>query len=158
MRSFIPYTKFARAGLSIWSISQVSGKNQFSNSRSEISPAKYSASFSWMLKSREYNMSKPPIERVSATELRKMFNDGKYLEQVKQGALRPVLVANNHPSPPRANEPTCTRSQYIIYVNRNGKKVAGVHRYLRPDGKIGASGLPDPKELLINGILYMPNK
>jgi hypothetical protein len=49
----------------------------------------------------------------------------------------------------------CTRSQYLIYVDNNGKKVAGVHQYLRPDGKLGASGRPDPKELLINGVLYM---
>ena len=100
-------------------------------------------------------MPKPPTKRVSASELRKMFNDGKYWERAKQDILRSVLVANNHPSSPRAKEPICTRSQYIIYIDRNGKKVAGVHQYLRTDGKIGASGRPDPKELFINGILYI---
>ena len=85
-----------------------------------------------------------------------MFNDGRYWEQTKQGILQAILVADNHPSSPRANEPICTRSQYIIYINRDGRKVAGVHQYLRRDGKIGASGRPDPKELLIDGILYMP--
>ena len=100
-------------------------------------------------------MSKPPIKRVSPNELRQMFNDGKYWEQVKQGILRAELKANNHPSSPRARVPFCTRSQYLAYINKNGKKVAGVHQYLRPDGKPGASGRPDPKELFINGILYI---
>src|SRR5205823_12017021 len=79
------------------------------------------------------------------TILRKMFNDGKYWEQVKHGTLRYLIVADNHRSSPRAREPICTRSQYIIYIDKNGKKVAGVHQYLRPDGKIGASGLPTQK-------------
>jgi len=85
-----------------------------------------------------------------------MFNDGQYWEQVKQGTLQSIVVANNHPSSPRANEPVCTRSQYIIYVNTESEKVAGVHQYLRTDGTIGASGRPDPKELLVDGILYIP--
>jgi hypothetical protein len=84
-----------------------------------------------------------------------MFNEGNYVEQVKQGTLRSKLVSSRHPSSPRAREPICTRSQYLIYINSDGKKVAGVHQYLRPDGKIGASGRPDPKELFINGVLYL---
>jgi hypothetical protein len=84
-----------------------------------------------------------------------MFNDGKYWEQVKQGILRAELKANNHPSSPRAKVPFCTRSQYLVYSNSNGQKIAGVHQYLRPDGKLGASGRPDPKELFVNGVLYV---
>lgn len=87
-----------------------------------------------------------------------MFNDGKYWEQTKEGKLRPKLVANNHPSSPRAKEPFCTRSQYIIYIDSKGQKVAGVHQYLRTNGKIGASGRPDPEELLVNGILHILDK
>ena len=100
-------------------------------------------------------MSKPPEKRVSATELRKMFNNGGYWEQVKRGILRPRIISNNHPSSPLAKEPFCTRSQYIIYVDRNGRKVAGVHQYLRTDGTIGASGRPDPKRLYIDGVVYV---
>jgi hypothetical protein len=29
-----------------------------------------------------------------------------------------------------------------------------VHQYLQPDGTLGASGQPDPKRLLHDGILY----
>lgn len=84
-----------------------------------------------------------------------MFNQGRYWEQTRQGILKAVIVKSNHPSSPRANEPVCTRSQYVIYIDKNGHKVAGVHQYLRPDGTIGASGRPDPKELLVNGTLYI---
>ena len=101
-------------------------------------------------------MPKPPLKRVSATILRKMFNDGGYLEQVNKGILRTKVVRNGHPSPPKAKEPICTRSQYILYINAKGEKVAAVHQYLRPDGKLGASKRPDPKEILLNGILYIP--
>ncbi len=100
-------------------------------------------------------MPKPPIRRVSEVVLRKIFNNGKYWERAQKGLLRSKLVANSHPSSPRAKEPICTRSQYIIYINNKGQKVAGVHQYLRPDGKLGASGRPDPKELLVKGVLYV---
>lgn len=84
-----------------------------------------------------------------------MFNEGMYWEKTQQGVLKTKLVKDNHPSSTRANEPVCTRSQYIIYIDRNGKKVAGVHQYLRRDGSIGASGRPDPKELLVDDVLYI---
>jgi hypothetical protein len=94
-----------------------------------------------------------PIRRISAQEMREKFNNGLYFEQTKSGQLTAVLMKDRHPSLPAANEPFCTRSQMVSY--RNGPmEVARVHQYLRPDGTIGASGLPDPKELYENGILY----
>jgi len=84
-----------------------------------------------------------------------MFNDGRYWEQTKEGTLQPILKKDKHPSSSRANQPVCTRSQYIIYIDANGEKVAGVHQFLRADGQLGASGRPDPKELFINGVLYV---
>jgi hypothetical protein len=100
-------------------------------------------------------MFEPPIKRVSASELRKLFNDSGYWEQYQNGQLRAILRKSKHPSSPLANEPVCTQSQYITYVNELGEKVAGVHQYLRPDGTIGLSGKPDPKEVLSNGVLYV---
>jgi hypothetical protein len=100
-------------------------------------------------------MPKPPIKRVSAKLLCTMFNEGQYWEEAQKGILKTRVLADKHPSPPRAREPVCTRSQYVIYLDKNGKKVAGVHQYLRRDGTIGASGRPDPKELLVDGTLYM---
>lgn len=92
---------------------------------------------------------------VSASEIRRLFNDGGFLSLVRSGKLRPGLVAESHPSPPRASLPLCTRSQILAYTDEHGTKVAIVHQYVRPDGSIGASGLPDPKKLLLNGVLYV---
>lgn len=100
-------------------------------------------------------MFEPPIKRVSAEVLRKLFNDSGYWERCQNGLLQPTLRKSKHPSAPRAKEPFCTQSQYITYVNSAGEKVAGVHQYLRTDGTLGASGRPDPKEVLIDGILYL---
>lgn len=54
---------------------------------------------------------------------------------------------------PLASEPEGTLSQIVAYEDSSNRIVL-VHRYLRPDGTIGASGRPDPKELFEDGILY----
>ena len=100
-------------------------------------------------------MFEPPIKRVSASVLRQLFNDSGYWEQYKNGQLQSILRKSKHPSAPLAKEPICTQSQYITYVNNMGIKIAGVHQYLRPDGTIGLSGRPDPKEVFIDGVLYI---
>lgn len=83
-----------------------------------------------------------------------MFNEGKYWERAKKGELRERVRKDSHPSPPRAPEPSCTRSQIIAYIDDNGEKVALVHQYVRPDGRLGAGRRPDPKRLLEGGVLY----
>lgn len=87
--------------------------------------------------------------------MRRLFNDGGYWRQVQAGVLHERIIRNGHPSPPLAGEPFCTHSQMISYLDAAGNEVARVHQYLRPDGTIGLSGRPDPKVLLVNGILYL---
>jgi hypothetical protein len=48
-------------------------------------------------------------------------------------------------------------SQSVAYLRADGTKVALVHQYLRRDGSLAASGLPDPKYLLVEGIEYAWN-
>src|SRR5579862_2768849 len=91
--------------------------------------------------------------RVSETTMRKVFNS-HILPRINSGELKPELRRENHPSPPLANEPFSTRSQILAYRDRNGKKLAIIHRYLRPDGTIGLSGKPDPKWLVHNSVIY----
>lgn len=50
--------------------------------------------------------------------------------------------------------PLGTRSQFIRYFDSNGDYVVGVHRYWLKGGGIGASGMNDPKHLVIGGITY----
>lgn len=92
---------------------------------------------------------------MSAAEIRQLFNDGGFWTRAERGELTQALVAESHPSPPRASLPPCTRSQILAYFDPGGVKVALVHQYLRPDGSLGASGRPDPKKLLLDGVLYV---
>jgi hypothetical protein len=98
--------------------------------------------------------SLPPIERVDQHELRRIFNTGRFWEKAQAGELKQQLLRDGHPAPPAAPVPLCTRSQLISYFTQDGQEVARVHQYLLPDGRIGASGMPDPKRVLHNGILY----
>jgi hypothetical protein len=97
----------------------------------------------------------PPPTRITPQEMRKLFNDNGFLEKVKRGELIESVRADRHPSLPLANEPWCTRSQEISYIEvSSNEEVARVHRYLRTDGSIGLSGRPDPKRLSLNGVRY----
>ena len=77
--------------------------------------------------------------------MRAKFEEGRYQERLRSGNLSPIVRDDKHPAPP--HQPFCTRSQMIEYQNRQGRKVALVHQYLRPDGTVGASGKPDPKAI-----------
>lgn len=104
-------------------------------------------------------MSNPVIVKVEAHDLRRLFNDGRFVERANLGELIVVLLDNRHPSPPKADEPYCTHSQMLSYRLLDGIEVARAHQYLRPDGSIGASGLPDPKKVRIKGTIFqLPRK
>ena len=99
-------------------------------------------------------MVDPSVRKVTAGELRALFGREDYCGRVVRGELLQVVLKDRHPSLPRANEPYCTRSQLVGFVDPAGVRVALVHRYLRVDGSLGASGLPDPKRLILEGIHY----
>ncbi len=96
----------------------------------------------------------PPVKYIRAAELRAIFNDGRYAELVGHGELTEKLIREGKPST-AANEPPGTRSQVVAYLDRSGKQVCIVHRYLRPDGSLGGSGRPDPKKILKDGVIYV---
>jgi hypothetical protein len=97
----------------------------------------------------------PRKVEVSPRALRQIFNDDRYLERAAGGEFSIVVAANNHPTSPKASVPFCTRSQEIILRDQSGREVAACHQYLLPDGTLGASGLPDPKRLVKDGVLYV---
>lgn len=88
---------------------------------------------------------------VTPNELRQRFAAAAVLERVQKGELRAKVRKERHPSPPAAPVPFCTRSQVLQYLDASGALVAVTHRYLRPDGTLGASGLEDPKLLVLDG-------
>lgn len=99
-------------------------------------------------------MADYPRRRLAPGELRALYNNGGFEERVKSGELSLRIEKDDHPSPPRAAEPFCTRSQLLALVDPAGQVVARLHRYLRADGTVGASGRPDPKAVLIDGVVY----
>lgn len=87
--------------------------------------------------------------------MRKLFNEGQFLERVESGELTAVVKAQRTPSEVDAvTIPAGSVSQEVRYYDQDNNEVARVHQYVKPDGTLGGSGLPDPKRLLIGGILY----
>jgi hypothetical protein len=97
-----------------------------------------------------------PRRKVDETEIRRQFNERRLWEQAQTGQLTQHLRKDRHPNPPLVTEALCTRSQLVQYVDCHGRLVALVHQYMRQDGKLGASGRPDPKLLLDSSeVLYV---
>lgn len=89
--------------------------------------------------------------------MRAKFNEGGYQERLRNGDLREVPLIDRHLRPNEIPDfPFCTRSLLVRYVNRQDRKVAMVHYYRLPDGRIGGSGLPDPKAIWTTDCHYYP--
>lgn len=84
-----------------------------------------------------------------------MFNENDFLGRLQRGQLKARLVREHQLTAGRPGLPAGTRSQIIAYDDSAGVMVALVHQYLLPSGALGASGLPDPKRLLLKGLLYI---
>lgn len=89
------------------------------------------------------------VEWVPPHIIRKLFNDGQYYQKVLAHELTALLKRDSILRDPPAGEPPGTRSQIVIYYDRQRNPVAIVHQYLRPDGTLGGSGKPDPKRLIL---------
>jgi hypothetical protein len=98
---------------------------------------------------------KPRVVKVSPSRLRELFNSGDYSDRISAGKLVPKVLREGHPAPPKSHEPPCTKSQILAYLDARGHRVVIVHQYLRTNGKLGASGRPDPKKLYEAGVLYV---
>ena len=92
------------------------------------------------------------LQFISKPRMRELFNSA-ILKKQKQENFGIVLLKDRHPRSVKG-EPFCTHSQIIAYVKDNGDRVALAHRYLRPDGTIGASGKPDPKIVIWDSTQY----
>ena len=102
-------------------------------------------------------MRPPPsrIEYVSVAALRRMFEDDRIEERERTGDLQ-IHILSSHDAAARLGMPPKTQTQLIAYVDGSGNHVAEAHRYLLPNGRLGASGRPDPKALLRAGVVYKP--
>ena len=83
--------------------------------------------------------------------MRDTFNDPEFNIRLRQNTAEWVLIYEE-PAPVESGEPDGTLSQVHEWYGVEGK-LAVIHRYKRPDGSIGASGLLDPHSLLVDGRL-----
>lgn len=93
---------------------------------------------------------KYPAQRVSSEVLQKLWRDRNCAARLE--GLRLECVYNQPPAA-YSNQPPGTLSQ-VFKCYEGEELVMVIHRYLLPDGRIGASGQFDPKMLLIDGIVY----
>jgi hypothetical protein len=95
-----------------------------------------------------------PIKRLSKIEMRKMFHEYQCMQKLANGALRSMVLKQRHSNPITSKQQFCTHSQLVSIQDSNGEEIVRAHQYKRPDGTIGASGLPDPVRLFIGGVIY----
>lgn len=96
-----------------------------------------------------------PLEILFVTErrLKRLFNK-HYLKGAQTGEYRTRVLYKGKPAA-KYKQPQGTISQRVAYENKDGEQIAVCHRYLQPGGKLGASGMPDPKEVRIGDTLYL---
>src|SRR3954452_14554874 len=96
----------------------------------------------------------PPVRWVDEWALREVFNLHVW-PRIQRGELREVVKSSGSPGPD-SPEPAGTRSEIVAYHEVGGSTVALAHRYVRPDGSYGGSGLrrPDPKWVVHEGCRY----
>jgi hypothetical protein len=102
-------------------------------------------------------MASTPRLRVSPQQIRQRFNEERYVERAARGQLRQVIRLDKALSLATCQSkgyPYGTRKQIVEYYDGE-VRVALVHCVVLPNGTIGASGLPDPKLLLVDGILWI---
>ena len=75
------------------------------------------------------------------------------------------FIEDQGPAHPEFGQEPGAQSQMVAYYEPGtgegrlfGPKVAVVHRYVNPDGTLGASGTPDPKSIKHEGQLYFGKK
>jgi hypothetical protein len=103
---------------------------------------------------KEAQMVGPGLHRVVCIwELRRRFNALDLDERVRLGEAR-ALVRRSALAPGSANQPAGTRSEIVEYWAQ-GQRVAVCHRYVLPDRSIGGSGVPDPKWLMVDGVVLI---
>jgi hypothetical protein len=98
-------------------------------------------------------MNKAPRIRISENELRGKFNRNEGGNPARRARLKVRRVYDEPASPMSKQEPG-TRSIVDSYYDETDRKVMTLHHFLRPNGTLGGSGKPDPKELLVDGIMY----
>src|SRR5258707_5793401 len=104
-------------------------------------------------------MSRSPYKssiRKGKWELRKIFNEDRFVERAESGEFRMEIKRSKEVLTAKVKDwIPGTQSQDLRFFDKNNLLVVKAHRYLRPDGKLAASGLIDPKRGLKDDIMYI---
>jgi hypothetical protein len=92
----------------------------------------------------------PPRIEVGIDELRRLFEEHRFYERMRDGEFRWVYKDNRHKNPPYPNRPYYTRTQIVAWVDAGDRVVGVIHRLYHRQIRT----YPDPKQLLIGGMLY----
>jgi hypothetical protein len=100
----------------------------------------------------------PPKRRLNIWDLRRLFNEGKYIQKITSQELTARSIRCNEVDPNSdkigSTIPKGSISQTLRLFDANNDFVAEFQRYIRPEGTIGASGYNDPKRMGINGLRF----
>ena len=90
--------------------------------------------------------------------MRRLFREGGFEAKLARGELIEHFDIDRPLNPDEVrsirNAVTGTRRQYVLWLDRAGKTIVEVHRYMNPDGTLAASRKNDPKRITIKGITY----
>src|SRR6266511_3588907 len=100
----------------------------------------------------------PTKRRLNPYDLRRLFNEGYYIKRLtsQEFTAKSVRCKAVHPGNPNIGPriPIGSISQALQLLDANDDLVAEFHRYIRPEGTIGASGQNDPKRIAINNVRF----
>lgn len=96
---------------------------------------------------------RPTVVYITRAELRQRFNELRVDERIRRGEVSTRVLVSS-PAPPGLPFPEGTQSQRIAFIDATGRQFAVAHQYRKPDGTLAGSGRPDPKELLVDDMLY----
>ncbi|MCX2728169.1 hypothetical protein OO015_11775 [Thermomicrobium sp. 4228-Ro] len=94
----------------------------------------------------------PLGRRVEPRELRRLFRESGLQERYERGELTELVKRSRHVADP-THLFSCSHAE-VVRLFDGDRKVAVIHRYRRSDGSLAASGLPDPKFLRIDDVVY----
>lgn len=96
----------------------------------------------------------PDLVRIDVWDLRRLFNEGRFIQRWRVGELSAASVWYSvvKPDNPRIGPtiPLGSISQRLELYNRDRSLAAEYQRFIKPDGTIGGSGFNDPKIVVLN--------
>ena|SRR5689334_4914000 len=96
------------------------------------------------------------VQPVCPRILFQMLDEARILERWRAGELVAEIKRRNVTSRSHGQVPG-TETQIVRLRTHDGRKVAVVRRFVRPDGSLGASGTPRPEWLRVGDVAYRPS-